>query len=52
VVALKIDFGSPTHVLMLIGADAVMVTAAVAACVLPLRRALAINPTDALRAEA
>jgi cell division protein FtsX len=52
VVALKIDFESPTQVLMLIGADVVMLIAGVAACVLPLRRALAINPTDALRAEA
>ena len=52
VVALKIDFGSPTQVLMLIGADAIMLIAGVAACALPLRRALAINPTDALRAEA
>lgn len=50
--ALKIDFGSLTQVLMLIGADVVMLIAGVAACALPLRRALAINPTDALRAEA
>jgi ABC-type antimicrobial peptide transport system permease subunit len=52
VVALKIDFGSLTQVLMLIGADAIMLIAGVAACALPLQRALAINPTDALRAEA
>jgi ABC-type antimicrobial peptide transport system permease subunit len=52
VLALKIDFGSLTQVLMLIGADVVMLIAGVAACALPLRRALAINPTDALRAEA
>jgi putative ABC transport system permease protein len=52
VVALKIDFGSVTQVLMLIGADAVMLIAGVAACALPLRRALGINPTAALRAEA
>jgi predicted permease len=51
-VALKIDFRSLTQVLMLIGADAVMLIAGVAACVLPVRRALAINPSDALRAEA
>jgi predicted permease len=51
-VALKIDFRSLTQVLMLVGADAVMLIAGVAACVLPLRRALAINPSDALRAEA
>lgn len=52
VVALKIDFGSLTQVLMLVGADLVMLIAGVAACALPLRRALAVNPTDALRAEA
>jgi putative ABC transport system permease protein len=52
VVALKIDFGSLTQVLMLIGADVVMLIAALVACTLPLRRALRINPTDALRAEA
>jgi len=52
VVALKIDFGSVTQVLMLIGADLVMLIAGLVACALPLRRALAINPTDALRAEA
>jgi len=52
VVALKIDFGSLTQVLMLIGADTVMLIAGLVACTLPLRRALRINPTDALRAEA
>jgi putative ABC transport system permease protein len=52
VVALKIDFGSVTQVLMLAGADAVMLTAGLVACALPLRRALRINPTAALRAEA
>jgi predicted permease len=52
VVALKIDFGSLTQVLMLVGADATMLAAGLAACALPLRRALTINPTDALRAEA
>jgi putative ABC transport system permease protein len=52
VVALKIDFGSMTQVLMLAGADAIMLTAGLVACTLPLRRALGINPTAALRAEA
>jgi ABC-type lipoprotein release transport system permease subunit len=52
VLALKIDFGSPTQVLMLIGADAVMLIAGLIACTLPLRRALRINPTEALRADA
>jgi putative ABC transport system permease protein len=50
--ALKIDFGSPTQVLYLVGADAIMLIAGLVACALPLRRALTINPTDALRAEA
>ena len=52
VVALKIDFGSMTQVLMLAGADVIMLTAGLVACTLPLRRALGINPTAALRAEA
>jgi hypothetical protein len=52
VVAAKIDFASATQVLMLIGAGAVMLAAGLVACALPLRRALTINPTDALRAEA
>ena len=37
---------------MLVGAVAIMLAAGLAACLLPLRRALTINPTDALRAEA
>jgi len=52
VVALKIDFGSMTQVLMLIGAGLVMLIAGLVACALPFRRALRINPTAALRAEA
>lgn len=52
VVALKIDFGSVTQVLMLAGAAAVMLAAGLVACTLPLRRALGISPTVALRAEA
>ena len=52
VVALKVDFGEPRQVLMLFGADVTMLIAGLAACTLPLRRALAINPTDALRIEA
>ena len=52
VAALKIDFASLPQVLYLIGADAVMLIAGLVACALPLRRALRINPTEALRAEA
>lgn len=51
-VAPKIDFASLPQVTYLIGADAIMLIAGLAACALPLRRALTINPTDALRAEA
>jgi hypothetical protein len=52
VVTLKIDFGSVTQVLILLGAAVVMLIAGFVACALPLRRALTINPTVALRAEA
>jgi predicted permease len=52
VVALKIDVASTTQVLMLVGADAIMLTAGLIACTLPLRRALRVDPTAALRAEA
>ena len=51
-VALKIDFESVTQVLMLVGAAVVMLIAGLVACALPLRRALSIDPTVALRAEA
>jgi ABC-type antimicrobial peptide transport system permease subunit len=52
VAALKIDFRVPAQVAYLVGADAVMLVAGLVACTLPLRRALSINPTQALRAEA
>jgi putative ABC transport system permease protein len=42
---------STRQVLLLLGADAVMLVAGVTACAVPLRRALSINPTEALRAE-
>jgi hypothetical protein len=44
--------GSTREVLVLLGADAVMLIAGVTACYVPLRRALRIDPTEALRAEA
>jgi putative ABC transport system permease protein len=44
--------GSTREVLVLLGADAVMLIAGMTACYVPLRRALRIDPTEALRAEA
>ena len=43
--------GSTREVLVLLAADAIMLVAGVTACAVPLRRALGINPTEALRAE-
>jgi ABC-type antimicrobial peptide transport system permease subunit len=43
--------GSTREVMILIGADAIMLVVGLTACAVPLRRALRINPTDALRAE-
>jgi len=43
--------GSLRQVLLLLAADAIMLVVGMAACAVPLRRALSINPTDALRAE-
>lgn len=40
------------QILLLLGANAVMLLVGLAACAVPLRRALSINPTEALRAEA
>jgi ABC-type antimicrobial peptide transport system permease subunit len=37
--------------MILIGADVIMLVVGLAACAVPLRRALRINPTEALRAE-
>jgi hypothetical protein len=43
---------STREVLLLLAADGVMLVVGLAACLVPLRRALLINPTEALRAEA
>lgn len=43
--------GSTREVLLLLAADAIMLIAGMAACALPIRRALSIDPTEALRAE-
>jgi len=42
--------GSTRQVLLLLAADAVMLTVGLAACLVPLKRALRIEPTEALRA--
>jgi predicted permease len=43
--------GSARQVLLLLAANAVMLAVGLSACAVPLRRALRIDPTDALRAE-
>jgi hypothetical protein len=50
--AALLGLGSTRQVLLLLAADGIMLTVGLAACALPLRRALRINPTEALRAEA
>ena len=45
------SLGSTREVLVLLAADGIMLVAGLAACVVPLRRALGINPTEALRAD-
>ncbi|CAG1769964.1 partial Macrolide export ATP-binding/permease protein MacB, partial [uncultured bacterium] len=47
-----VGLGSTRDVLILLAADGIMLVAGLTACALPLRRALRINPTEALRAEA
>jgi putative ABC transport system permease protein len=44
--------GSTREMLLLLAADGIMLVAGMAACALPIRRALSIDPTEALRAEA
>jgi predicted permease len=46
-----VGLDSTREVLVLLAADGIMLVAGVTACAVPLRRALAINPTEALRAE-
>ncbi len=42
---------TPREVMILLAADAVMLVVGLVACAVPLRRALSIDPTEALRAE-
>jgi putative ABC transport system permease protein len=44
-------FDSPKQVILLIAADAIMLVVGLVACALPVRRALRIDPMEALRAE-
>jgi predicted permease len=49
--ALMGGIGSTREILILVAADVIMLVVGLAACAVPLRRALRINPTEALRAE-
>ncbi|MGH7444884.1 MAG: FtsX-like permease family protein, partial [Longimicrobiales bacterium] len=49
--AALLGIGSTREVLLLVAADGVMLVVGLAACAVPLRRALRIHPTEALRAE-
>jgi predicted permease len=50
--AALVGLGSTRQLLLLLAADAIMLVVGLAACAAPLRRALTIDPTEALRAEA
>jgi putative ABC transport system permease protein len=49
--AALLGLGSMRDVLLLLAADGIMLVAGFAACAVPVRRALRIDPTEALRAE-
>jgi ABC-type antimicrobial peptide transport system permease subunit len=49
--AALLGVGSLRGVLLLLAADGTMLVVGLSACVLPMRRALQIDPTEALRAE-
>jgi predicted permease len=50
--AALLGLGSLRQVLLLLAADGIMLVVGLTACAVPLRRALRIDPTEALRAEA
>ena len=52
ILASLLGIGDLRSVLLLLGADVVMLIVGLTACAVPLRRALRIDPTEALRAEA
>jgi putative ABC transport system permease protein len=49
--AALIGFGDTRQMLLLVAADVIMLTVGLIACAVPVRRALSIHPTEALRAE-
>jgi putative ABC transport system permease protein len=49
--AALVGLGSTREVLLLLGADVIMLLVGLTACAVPVRRALRIDPTEALRAE-
>ena len=49
--AALIGLGSTRQILLLLAADGIMLVVGLASCAVPVRRALSIDPTEALRSE-